>query len=443
MHVVALVTATLCVGAATSPTRDIRVTRPLANVTKHYNRLQRNNWTSNHEHQISPTASASKILAADSVPAVRRSYHSKEYRPPKRDAHRSANITQGSPQKHEAHHSVLTSTSTPPSALDAEESRSWSLWLTFVVVVAAALAIEEICMRDLPSISINIAVLWLCSFITISVGLLTALGMHDDSWAEPGAIASLMLLNMVLSPDNLVVFMMFVSHSQLRVAHHRRVISDGLLLAIALRLGTMLVTSKLVEAFSSLQLVLAALVFGKGVQMLWAAAMRSATDEAGDTAPAKAPWLLRSLQGWGLVEWSDATDGACCASRDLLGRDEGGRCCMCRSRLTRTAALAMAIGVADISFSSDNIAAILALSTDVLELTVSTTLSSAPTSPPIPLTRPPQGHGSRLIEIAPPAPTHTSSLPTHLRYTRPTSLLPQRCPSATHRSAAACLLPAL
>ena len=176
----------------------------------------------------------------------------------------------------------------------------------------------------------------------------------------------MILLNAALSPDNLVVFMMFLKSAQLPARHHRRVISDGFLFAIALRLGTMIATSALLEAFSPLRLILALVVFLKGLQMVvdgWRAADAPADGPEAPPQDAADHWAVKALARVVPVSWSDDSDGVC------ILRNAG------RFYVTRTTALIFAIGWCDLTFSSDNITAILALTTDAFTITATMTLS--------------------------------------------------------------------
>ena len=244
--------------------------------------------------------------------------------------------------------------------LDKENAR----WLVFVLGVATVLGIEEMAMSRMLEISMRTALVWLAGFTAFSALCLAALGA-SDGWGSPARFGSIMLLNIMLSPDNLVVFMMFLRHAQLPTRHHRRVISDGFVLAILLRLATMLATSKLLDAFSPLQGLLALLVFAKGVQMVVDVACRA--EARGDEAVGEAAdhWAVRCLQRVVPVRWDTDSDGVCLFRDGVSGT----------LHVTRTTALMVAIGCSDLTFSSDNITAVLALTTDAYTLTVTMTLS--------------------------------------------------------------------
>ena len=133
-------------------------------------------------------------------------------------------------------------------------------WASLALVVALTLGVEEAAMASLREVPVRTASVWLGCFALLCVLLLAAV-IALDGGETAAQYASIMMLNVMLSPDNLVVFMMFLKHAGLPLRHHRRVISDGFVLAIALRLGTILATGALLEAFAPLQTLLAALVF--------------------------------------------------------------------------------------------------------------------------------------------------------------------------------------
>ena len=78
--------------------------------------------------------------------------------------------------------------------------------------------------------STRTASVWLGGFGGFCAALLAALGALEG-WDTAARFTSIIALNAMLSPDNLVVFMMFLKHAGLPARHQRRVISDGLLLA--------------------------------------------------------------------------------------------------------------------------------------------------------------------------------------------------------------------
>ena len=252
------------------------------------------------------------------------------------------------------------------------------LAIAFGTSLASGLVIEELMLAG-SEVTMRLASVWLCCFAALCGAYLLLLGLYEGSWDRPGLMASLIGLNMALSPDNLVVFMMFLT--DLPLVSHRRVISDGFLLACALRITTMLATARLLEAFAPLQMVLAVLVLTKGAQLLFegwrksqdtTAAEGTMTEEADSSLDNH--WMVTTIRRCVDIKWTEETDGRCCVcepSRQGLGTFGMAQRCA----LTRTAVLAMAIGVGDLTFSSDNIAAALALSTDGFTLTVSITLS--------------------------------------------------------------------
>lgn len=241
-------------------------------------------------------------------------------------------------------------------------------WILFGLAVVAVLGVEEAILSRMSEISMCTAVTWLGCCVAFTSLFLSSVGL-TMGWALSAHYSSIILLNAMLSPDNLVVFMMFLKHAALPTRHHRRVISDGFLLAIALRVGTMLATSALLSVFSPLQLVLSLLVFAKGVQMTAKACVSSLqAEDSSSVAPsqeASEHWAVRALQQVLPVRWDEDSDGVC-----LIADRESGRL-----HVTRTTALIFAIGCSDLTFSSDNITAVLALTTDAFTLVSTLTLS--------------------------------------------------------------------
>jgi len=273
--------------------------------------------------------------------------------------------------------------SVPPPTPAKPSERSHALpWAVFGLAMASALVIEELMLAG-SEVTMRLASVWLCCFAALCGAYLLLLGLYEGSWDHSGLMASLIGLNMALSPDNLVVFMMFLT--DLPLVSHRRVISDGFLFASALRITTMLATARLLEAFAPLQMVLAVLVLTKGAQLLFEGWRKSqGTTAAEGTAEGTMAeeadgsldkhWMVTSIRRCVDIKWTEETDGRCCVCEPST--QELGTCGVAqRCALTRTAVLAMAIGVGDLTFSSDNIAAALALSTDGYTLTVSITLS--------------------------------------------------------------------
>ena len=282
-------------------------------------------------------------------------------------------------QRHSAHRPKPAAAPVQPKSSRHE----WFVWVLFASAVVLALVVEELVMAGLPNVSMPTATVWLCSFGAWCTLLLLALGAYRRTLAEPAALASLMVLNIMLSPDNLIVFMVLLKQAQLPAVHHRRVITAGFTLAVGLRLAAMMLTSQLLAACSPLQTLLAVALLAKGLEMLWGEWRRSrsqaggavstladAADEANHVSNSR---FVRVLERCVAVKFSDETDSKC------IGCEQRPKATGClplpHCYLTRTATLTLAIGASDLSFSSDNIASALALTSDAFAMTVSVTLS--------------------------------------------------------------------
>ena len=102
-----------------------------------------------------------------------------------------------------------------------------------------------------------------------------------------------------------------------------------------------------------------------GVLQDWDCAPSGACLDGPEAPPQDAAdhWAVKALARVVPVSWSDDSDGVC------ILRNAG------RFYVTRTTALIFAIGWCDLTFSSDNITAILALTTDAFTITATMTLS--------------------------------------------------------------------
>ena len=203
-------------------------------------------------------------------------------------------------------------------------------------------------MRSMPEEVVSPLIAFVWSLLSFAFASLVALVLgFAANWAVAGQYYFGLLLNVVLSPDNLMVFMLFLKQAQLPAKYHRRAISDGMLLAIALRIGATLGGAAALARFGWLQLVLAAMILANGVKMLF-------EDSVGaqDGAPAADPsehWAVRMIARCVPVVWHDSGTG-------YWMRDANGRL-----GVTRMAAVVVAIGCTDLTFAMDSIAAIIAI----------------------------------------------------------------------------------
>lgn len=235
-------------------------------------------------------------------------------------------------------------------------------WAVFGATLVGSLLIEEACFRrlQLDAISMRVAAFW-----AAAVWLAGAVwGGALLLWWRGHAVATLyevaLHLNVALSPDNLVVFMMLVQQAGLPSAYHRRAICDGMLLAIALRVCAMLFGAAMLQRFSWLKLVLGTLLLAKGLRALAQASEASATDVA--PASPTSHWAVRFIARCVPLIWSDETGGAYCARSGGGGGGSGDGGATRRCGATRLAVVAFAVGCTDLTFALDSITAVLALS---------------------------------------------------------------------------------
>ena len=236
-------------------------------------------------------------------------------------------------------------------------------WVVFGATLVGSLLLEEACFRSLQleAISMRVAAFW-----AAAVWLVVALcGGGLLLWWRGRAVATLyeaaLHLNVALSPDNLVVFMMLVQQAQLPGAYHRRAICDGMLLAIALRVCAMLFGAAMLQRFSWLKLVLGTLLLAKGLRALAQASKGTATEVAPPSPTSH--WAVGFIARCVPLVWSDETGGAYCARSSNGGdADSGAGGDTRRCGATRLAVVAFAIGCTDLTFALDSITAVLALS---------------------------------------------------------------------------------
>lgn len=248
-------------------------------------------------------------------------------------------------------------------ALRLASASTRAAWAVFGAVLVGWLLLEEACFRHLQLLAVSMrvaafwaATVWLAGAVCCG-GLLL--------WWRGRAVATLyevaLHLNVALSPDNLVVFMMLVQQAQLPVAFHRRAICDGMLLAIALRVCAMLFGAAMLQRFSWLKLVLGTLLLAKGLCAL-AQASEITADEAAPPSPIS-HWAPRFIARCVPLIWSDETGGAYCTrSSEGDDADSGAGDGLRRCGATRLAVVAFAIGCTDLTFALDSITAVLALS---------------------------------------------------------------------------------
>lgn len=230
----------------------------------------------------------------------------------------------------------------------------------FVLALSAVLALEDAVLRQLPCVSVKHATGWLLAF----GGFCAAFGGlygQVQGWADAGTYFFCLGLNVVLSPDNLVVFMMFLQQAALPMRYHFRAISHGMLLAVALRIVAMLGGAALLNQFTWLQFVLAALILLSGFRLLFSSDSASAEP---DVEAAADHWAVRALSRWAPLVWSDHTED------HYFVRDEHNRVCV-----TRMAAVVVAIGFTDLTFAMDSISAVLGTTTDTTIIVCSQSLS--------------------------------------------------------------------
>ncbi|KAL1504859.1 hypothetical protein AB1Y20_008629 [Prymnesium parvum] len=127
------------------------------------------------------------------------------------------------------------------------------LLVPFALALCAIVAAEDGFLRGLPALKLRHAACWLLMFgaFCVTTGLLVA---AMQGWEASGTYFFCLGLNVILSPDNLVVFMMLLQQAKLPVRYHFRAISHGLIVAAVLRTIAMIGGAFLLNHFAWLQL---------------------------------------------------------------------------------------------------------------------------------------------------------------------------------------------
>ena len=237
-------------------------------------------------------------------------------------------------------------------------------WILLITATLAILALEECLLKDLASIELRVAALWAVLFATFAVGACgLTLALLEGVQAATQYVFCL-VMNAILSPDNLVVFMVFLRGARLPPDLERKGISHGMALAILLRQGAMLGGAALLDHFAWIKILLSALIIISGVRLCWAGDEDTEGSSVAEEADFETHWSVRALSKVLPLYWAQETGGA------YLARDGRGRLCA-----TRMAAVVVAIGFSDLTFAMDSITVTLGMTHSPLILIASQALS--------------------------------------------------------------------
>ncbi|MEZ7156986.1 TerC family protein [Streptomyces althioticus] len=216
------------------------------------------------------------------------------------------------------------------------------LWIVFVVIVVASLAVDLFAHRSAHVIGFREAAAWSAGWIGLAIlfGGVVFLVVGTDAGVE---YTTAWLLEKSLSVDNLFVFALIFSYFQVPRAYQHRVLFLGVLGALVFRGLFLAAGVAVVSRFTAVLYVFAAILFWSTYKIL------KGEDESFDPGKSVAVRLLRKV-----VPVRDEYAGP-----HFFVKEAGKRVA------TPLLAVVAAIEAADLVFAVDSVPAVLAVSSDV------------------------------------------------------------------------------
>ena len=225
----------------------------------------------------------------------------------------------------------------------------------------------------LPRLNLASATLWLLGWTVLAAAGSCGLWL-SRSWKQATLYSACFLLNGMLSADNLVVFMLLLQQSNLNEAHHVAAVCDGMSLALCMRIILSLAGAALLDRFSWLLLIFAALLMATGIKMLCFDDSGGGGSSSSKVGEAKSGTADSDGNGGELAQrvigacvpllWSDSTGSA------YWVRDHAGQLCA-----TRMAVSVVGICISDVLFAMDSVPVVLSLTTSPFLLVASQAVS--------------------------------------------------------------------
>ncbi|MEV5330768.1 TerC family protein [Streptomyces werraensis] len=216
------------------------------------------------------------------------------------------------------------------------------LWIVFVAIVVASLAIDLFAHRSAHVIEFREAAAWSAGWIGLAIlfGGVVFLVVGTDAGVE---YTTAWLLEKSLSVDNLFVFALIFSYFQVPRAYQHRVLFLGVLGALVFRGLFLAAGVAVVSRFTAVLYVFAAILFWSTYKIL------KGEDESFDPGKSIAVRLLRKV-----IPVQDEYAGP-----HFFVKEAGKRVA------TPLLAVVAAIEAADLVFAVDSVPAVLAVSSDV------------------------------------------------------------------------------
>lgn len=228
------------------------------------------------------------------------------------------------------------------------------LWLFFIASVLAALFVDFVVLRKQGAHEVTVpeAIKWSLIWVALSFAFNAlfwwALRTHDDpavaAEANTRAFEFLTgyLIEKSLAVDNIFVFLMIFTYFAVPPAYQKRVLMIGIIGAIVLRTGLILVGAWLIAQFHWVLYLFGAFLLVTGLKMWWAAGQEQKLD---DNPALK---LLRRV-----LPVSNGFDG------ERLWTVENGK-----RIATPLLMVVVLVGITDVIFAVDSIPAIFAITDD-------------------------------------------------------------------------------
>jgi tellurite resistance protein TerC len=217
-----------------------------------------------------------------------------------------------------------------------------ALWAGFVAFVLAMLALDlGVFHRKAHVVTVKEAAGWSLAWLALA----TVFGLGVWGWFGPERaleFASGYLIEKALAVDNIFVFLMLFTYFAVPAEFQKRVLMIGILGALVLRAGMILVGAWLITQFHWVLYVFGAFLVFTGAKMWWAAGQEPDLD----SNPAL-NWIKRR------IKISPNYDG-----ERFFTRVNGVR------MATPLLVVIMLIGIVDVIFAVDSIPAIFAITTD-------------------------------------------------------------------------------
>jgi TerC family integral membrane protein len=222
--------------------------------------------------------------------------------------------------------------SQPLSHLDV----SVSVWIATVLAIVALLALDLLLAKRRPgAVGFRAAAAWSVFYVGVALAFGVGLGLVAG-WDFGAQYFAGYAVEKSLSVDNLFVFVVIMSTFAVPAEHQHRVLTFGIVVALALRAVFIALGAALLAAFSFMFLIFGLLLVATGIQLF------RHRDE--DPSVADNP-VVSAVKRW--LPVGDRYDGG------RLVTSENGR-----RMLTPLALVLVAIGTTDVLFALDSIPAI-------------------------------------------------------------------------------------